>query len=332
MDSLGMPPEEFSPEDLATVKMGMEQIVQLCGYSPDNPFTGLDTSGFYALLITLHYKLARQSIKNDDATSILDEMRMIHVIDGREIVLYNKVLKSDASESEMLFNPVNSEEEYLFDMPLYEPYDCFLLPFWEFARRIESLNRYWGVQKDYMINKLAKIKPPTQEDVDNLVPANEVIECDLGMLTDLYEETEGADKEYFPEYIRGSILAMAFSLVETLLDDIARDVVTESEVDVASDERPYINNYVLKLIRNIDIDIKKESDDIKGLRIKCLKMLDKTLPDYVMNTLETLSIELRDDNFLLDNDYVDNALRILCDIVKAIEGPCAEFVSMREKK
>ena len=101
-DALGMPEEDCSPEELAAIQRGMEQICQLQGYTPDNPFRDLDIDGFYALMRTLHFKLNMQVLREyrEESGEILDEMQMVHVMDGDEIVLYNLVPTPNARRKE----------------------------------------------------------------------------------------------------------------------------------------------------------------------------------------------------------------------------------------
>ena len=97
-DSLGLPEKDTSPEMLAAIQRGMEQICQSRGYVPEKPFVDLDIAGFYALLRTLHFNPDRQVLAayREAAGEILDEMHMVHVLDGEEIVLYNLVPAPEA--------------------------------------------------------------------------------------------------------------------------------------------------------------------------------------------------------------------------------------------
>jgi hypothetical protein len=91
-DAFGLPDESLSPEDLAILRHGMEQICQFRGYDPAKPFRDLDIHGFYTLMRTLHFKLECQAlVEFRGETDILDKMDMVHAIDGEGIVLYNLV-------------------------------------------------------------------------------------------------------------------------------------------------------------------------------------------------------------------------------------------------
>lgn len=91
-DAFGMPEEDCTKTMLATIRRGMKQICQFRGLSPDKPFINLDIDGFYVLMNTLHFKLETQVLAgNVGKTMFLDEMHMVHVMDGEKIVLYNAV-------------------------------------------------------------------------------------------------------------------------------------------------------------------------------------------------------------------------------------------------
>ena len=82
------------------IQKGMEQVAEFRGYSADKPFENLGISGFRMLLQTLHFELDMRSSQQTEESNFLDEMRMKHVVDGREITLYNKVSYEEGPESE----------------------------------------------------------------------------------------------------------------------------------------------------------------------------------------------------------------------------------------
>ena len=96
-DAFGLPDESLSPEELAILRHGMEQICQFRGYDPDKPFRDLDIDGFYTLMHTLHFEMERQAlVEFRGETEILDKMDMVHAIDGEGIVLYNLVPRASS--------------------------------------------------------------------------------------------------------------------------------------------------------------------------------------------------------------------------------------------
>ncbi|MBM4028245.1 MAG: hypothetical protein FJ280_23055 [Planctomycetes bacterium] len=96
-DYFKMPPVDSSPETMAAIHRGMEQICQRKGTSRENPFVNLGVHGFHATLATLHFELERQSIEATDGEAILDRMRMKHRVTGMVVELFNKVSIDSAS-------------------------------------------------------------------------------------------------------------------------------------------------------------------------------------------------------------------------------------------
>ncbi len=93
-DFFKMPSADYPESILTIIQHGMEQISRFQGFSRENPFEGLGVEGFYALLMTLHFELVLQRAYPLDEVTFLDEMQVKHLVTGKEIVLYNKVLKS----------------------------------------------------------------------------------------------------------------------------------------------------------------------------------------------------------------------------------------------
>jgi len=92
-DYFRMPAGDWSPEILASVRQGMEQIRQFRGWNRENAFEGLGVEGCYALLATLHFELEGQATQELDADTFLDELHLKHRVSGDPITLFNKVPK-----------------------------------------------------------------------------------------------------------------------------------------------------------------------------------------------------------------------------------------------
>jgi hypothetical protein len=91
-DALQQPPENLPATRLHAIEQGCGQILQFQGLSPDRPLEGIGVDGFYALLRLFHFALDEQAAFGTGAIgSILDQMKMKHVVDGRELTLYNLV-------------------------------------------------------------------------------------------------------------------------------------------------------------------------------------------------------------------------------------------------
>jgi hypothetical protein len=98
-DALQRPPANLPATRLDAIKRGCEQILQFRGLSPDRPLEGIGVDGFYALLRLFHFALDQQAAFGTGAIgSLLDQMKMKHVVDGRELTLYNLVTVKLPSE------------------------------------------------------------------------------------------------------------------------------------------------------------------------------------------------------------------------------------------
>lgn len=100
IDAFQFPPAEWSEGTLETIRCGCEQIVQWRGLSPELPLEGLDIRGFRGLLQLFHFEAVLQSALalGTGEGYIIDAMQMRHVVDGREITLYNRVKLAGAEK------------------------------------------------------------------------------------------------------------------------------------------------------------------------------------------------------------------------------------------
>jgi hypothetical protein len=85
------PLESLDAETLATIKSGMQQILESRGLTCDAPFTGLDIRGFYTLAEMLDLEVEMQALTDFGDTQFVDAMHMVNPITGESIVLYNAV-------------------------------------------------------------------------------------------------------------------------------------------------------------------------------------------------------------------------------------------------
>ena len=91
-DALSLPPADLPATRLDAIKRGCEQILQFRGLRPDRPVESIGVEGFYALLRLFHFRSEQQTaLITEVADLVLDEMRMKHIVDGRELTLYNMV-------------------------------------------------------------------------------------------------------------------------------------------------------------------------------------------------------------------------------------------------
>ena len=91
-DALQQPHENLPAARLHAIQRGCERILQFQGLSPDRPLEGIGVDGFNALLRLFHFALDQQAALETGAIgTVLDQMKMRHVVDGRELTLYNLV-------------------------------------------------------------------------------------------------------------------------------------------------------------------------------------------------------------------------------------------------
>ena len=92
-DFFKQPPLDFDEEDLAILQHGCNQILAGVGMSFENPFTGLDVDGFYALMRMFHFESIKRKTRHgqefNDEKGAIDCITFKHAVDGRTCAYYN---------------------------------------------------------------------------------------------------------------------------------------------------------------------------------------------------------------------------------------------------
>jgi hypothetical protein len=88
-------PECLSAELLNKVKDGCRQLLDDKGYSEENPLENLGIDGFYSLLDLFHFAVIEQRAIVSDDGYYIDMVITQNEISGVNVVLYNKVEKSE---------------------------------------------------------------------------------------------------------------------------------------------------------------------------------------------------------------------------------------------
>ena len=92
-DAFHRPPDNLPASRLDAIRRGCEQVLQYRGLSPDRPLEGLGVDGFYALIRLFHFQTVQTTAQaTEDAGVLLDRMKMKHIVDSRELTLYNRVI------------------------------------------------------------------------------------------------------------------------------------------------------------------------------------------------------------------------------------------------
>lgn len=98
-DAFQQPPENLPATRLHAIKRGCDKILQFQGLSIDRPLEGIGVDGFYALLRLFHFALDQQAaLRTGEIETVLDQMKMRHIVDGRELTLYNLITVKEPSE------------------------------------------------------------------------------------------------------------------------------------------------------------------------------------------------------------------------------------------
>ncbi len=100
-DALHFPPEALPASRLDAIQRGCKQIVQFRGASVERPLEDIGVDGFYALLRLFHFEhMGHKTLATELPGVVLDEMQMKHLVDSREITLYNKTsLQRDKTDA-----------------------------------------------------------------------------------------------------------------------------------------------------------------------------------------------------------------------------------------
>ena len=213
--------------------------------------------------------------------------------------------------------------EYFYKMleidPIYETENQFFESFWEFKYRFQSLQRHWELNKVFISNHIS-ILSNTEGDGS--------AEFDIA-----FSETAEVDIEYFPEYLRLSTISFSLSLVENLLGSLSEEIAKDLGCAIELDKRPlpYIDKYILWLVRGcglditIDKSIRKSLEAIRELRNRFIHRIDRDIPDQVKKVIsEMVSITFDDEKSVTD-EFVDASLLKLAELVKEIELAYIKF-------
>ncbi|MDG2376208.1 MAG: hypothetical protein P8M18_07650 [Woeseiaceae bacterium] len=222
--------------------------------------------------------------------------------------------------------PSDRFESSLTISPVYETEDRFFFPFWDFASRIQSLQRHWHFSKEFIDFHISQLDKAPDDGT-----------AEWGVI---YTEVAEVDIEFFPNYLRGSIIAMCFALFETLLGDVAEEAAKDTGNEITFEKKrplPYINRYILWLSRSCGLDLQidkqlwKELDAVRELRNKFIHRIDRDLPSQIRETLETLSDNLPSTEFSIGDDHVELTFSTMANLAKLIELAYLEFYDSREK-
>lgn len=230
-------------------------------------------------------------------------------------------------------------KSYLFIESKYEP-SRFCESFYDFAERINTLNRYWIVSRDYIEQHLHLVNNGNLSDVaetlDKEFTSEEGCPAALG---DCLSDLRSSDSLYFPETIRLNILITAFSFFENLLGNICDEVADLCDLNVKLDERqmPYIDKQIRWLTRCAGLNIiiskeqRKQLDLHREVRNKYIHRLSRELPDNIQKTVDKIVSEVNNPDWLQSSEYIDSAIDDIIQLVSQIEIAYWKFYEESDK-
>jgi hypothetical protein len=197
--------------------------------------------------------------------------------------------------------------------PLYQPGERFSREFYEFAYRINSLQRHWEFSRRFVARYLTGLQA-SQTDGS-------------GEMEFIKDEVNLSDQEYFPEFLRCAVLSQSLALIENLLEDVVHEIATETGVDTKLDERkiPYVNRTILFLTRTCGLEIElgndfwKNLDAIRALRNRYMHKLDRDLPVQIKTTLTRIADEVESNDKPVNDAFVDVGLNLVAELAGKVE-------------
>ena len=192
--------------------------------------------------------------------------------------------------------------------------------------RFQSLQRHWELNKSFVETHITTLKS---------------VEGDgSGEFELLFSETVEWDFDYFPEYLRASTLSLSILLVENLLLSLCEDMAEElnTKINLVKDRMPYINKYILWLIHGCGIEIKIDEDvwikieAIRKVRNNFVHKIDKDIPEVIKEVISEMVSKIANDEKLITNEFVDEALCSISDLVKAIELAYIKFYETKKSQ
>lgn len=91
-DAFHQPDIQLSEENLEAVEHGVAEIANGHGFVASKPLTSVPAKFSHSLTRLFHYQVIAQAARRSgDGLSILDALLCRHMVDGREIVLFNRI-------------------------------------------------------------------------------------------------------------------------------------------------------------------------------------------------------------------------------------------------
>lgn len=149
----------------------------------------------------------------------------------------------------------------------------------------------------------------------------------------VHHDVTSSDEEFFFEFLHASVLSQLFSLLETLLQEVAEDVASMTGISFPKSEEklPHVNRYIrylthlYGLIIEIDKDTWKNLDAIREVRNKYIHKLSRDLPENIKLHLRTIC-KLAGDQIIIDRNLINSAFGTVAKIVENVETAYWKFI------
>ena len=207
----------------------------------------------------------------------------------------------------------------------YEAEPQFSEVFHVFAEKINSLMRYHHFAHQYFHRYLSEEK-------------SLVDKAFQGESSENYDEKYDfyySDNEFIPEIVNFSTIAQLMTLLETMLNDIAKEISGEPfHHGIANDnKKPAINNIINLFQHEFDLRIRIDDatwDDLhklRKIRNQYIHKMDKTLFENIKTELNHLYHAESDEE--LDKEFVHLSFKTISNVAKSVE---LAYLKYRENK
>lgn len=243
-------------------------------------------------------------------------------------------------------------------MNMYQPNpDSVVNCFWVFGYRFNSLYRHWTLNKELTNKHLRKVKEAPslllkQIEKDRAQYYKEKAEGKIHnkddkffyeadwseeIMTDHYEN-EHNDIEFFPEFLKGSILSMSLSLLETLLEDLSVEIAKDLNIPIElPTQGSFLQRYLNWLEKNCGLNVeltkqnKKHFMAIGAVRNKYIHKLDRDLPEDIRNIITKMIHP--EEKEMISYNFIEKAFEEINHLTEKLEAAYLKFYQeLKQKK
>lgn len=212
----------------------------------------------------------------------------------------------------------------------YETSDYFYEPFWEFKSKIDSLQRLviltsWNISwylKNGSNKQIVLWYEIDPKEVEELL----LTDSDFGDPDGFLLDEKATDNDRFNKYFYWSIIASLLSLLETLLQEVVKDM---SDWKLENPQDSYIQKYIDILRKDywLEINITRADSDrlykVRKIRNEYIHSLWSEYAEIVSKWLEDISIKEKAMPYNLE--LVDFAFDTISNIVSKLEDWCLKY-------